>query len=113
MVAPLFYFAAIPAVAQAAGRSAASPLESPVWLLGPEGCAMESRRSLAKLLGIRGRAAVRWQEAVAGSGVVIGMGKQGRVFASVDEEEEEEELDADAVTSARSARSTRTSPRRR
>ena len=39
---------------------------------------------------------VRWQEAVAGSGVVIGMGKQGRVFKTVDEEEEEEgELDED------------------
>ena len=43
---------------------------------------------------------MRWQEAVAGSGVVIGMGKQGRVFASVDEEDEEEtetemELDDD------------------
>ena len=66
--------------------------------MGPEGCAMESRRSLAKLLGIRGRAAVRWQEAVAGSGVVIGMGKQGRVFASVDDDEDEDErteLDAD------------------
>ena len=37
---------------------------------------------------------VRWQEAVAGSGVVIGMGKQGRVFKTVDEEEDEEgELD--------------------
>jgi len=92
---PLFYFAAIPAVAQAAGALSGVAVESPVWLLGPEGCAMESRRSLAKLLGIRGRAAVRWQEAVAGSGVVIGMGKQGRVFASVDEEEEEEELDDD------------------
>ena len=95
---PLFYFAAIPAAAQAAGALSGVAVESPVWLLGPEGCAMESRRSLAKLLGIRGRAAVRWQEAVAGSGVVIGMGKQGRVFASVDEEEEEEEemeLDAD------------------
>ena len=39
---------------------------------------------------------VRWQEAVAGSGVVIGMGKQGRVFKTVDEEEDEEgELDED------------------
>ena len=109
---PLFYFAAIPAVAQAAGALSGVAVESPVWLLGPEGCAMESRRSLAKLLGIRGRAAVRWQEAVAGSGVVIGMGKQGRVFASVDEEEEERSS-TPTVTSARSARSTRTSPRRR
>ena len=95
---PLFYFAAIPAAAQAAGALSGVAVESPVWLLGPEGCAMESRRSLAKLLGIRGRAAVRWQEAVAGSGVVIGMGKQGRVFASVDDDDdddEETELDAD------------------
>ena len=56
---PLFYVAAIPAVAQAAGALSGVAVESPVWLLGPEGCAMESRRSLAKLLGIRGRAAVR------------------------------------------------------
>ena len=55
---PLFYVAAIPAVAQAAGALSGVAVESPVWLLGPEGCAMESRRSLAKLLGIRGRAAV-------------------------------------------------------
>ena len=65
--------------------------------MGPEGCAMESRRSLAKLLGIRGRAAVRWQEAVAGSGVVIGMGKQGRCLHpwTTTTDEEETELDAD------------------
>ena len=93
---PLFYFAAIPAAAQAAGALSGVAVESPVWLLGPEGCAMESRRSLAKLLGIRGRAAVRWQEAVAGSGVVIGMGKQGRVFASVDDDEDDEETELDA-----------------
>ena len=55
---PLFYVAAIPAVAQAAGALSGVAVESPMWLLGPEGCAMESRRSLAKLLGIRGRAAV-------------------------------------------------------
>ncbi|ACO66909.1 major facilitator superfamily [Micromonas commoda] len=77
---PLFYFAAIPAVAQAAGALSGVAVESPVWLLGPEGCAMESRRSLAKLLGIRGRAAVRWQEAVAGSGSEAAVNTWGALF---------------------------------
>ena len=58
-----FHAASVPAAALAASSLGGVAVESPVWLLGPEGCAVESRRSLAKLLGIRGRAAVRWQEA--------------------------------------------------
>ena len=40
---------------------------------------MESRRSLAILLGIRGRAAVRWQENVSGEAVAVGMDAAGKV----------------------------------
>ena len=40
---------------------------------------MESRRSLAILLGIRGRAAVRWQEDVSGEAVAVGMNATGKV----------------------------------
>ena len=40
---------------------------------------MESRRSLAILLGIRGRAAVRWQEDVSGEAVAVGMDAAGKV----------------------------------
>ena len=41
---------------------------------------MESRRSLAILLGIRGRAAVRWQEDVSGEAVAVGMDAAGKVL---------------------------------
>ena len=99
---PLFYAASVPAAALAASSLGGVAVESPVWLLGPEGCAVESRRSLAKLLGIRGRAAVRWQEAVSGATgrIAVGPGRAGRVTESLDEDEEEDE-------------STRTARRRR
>lgn len=77
---PLFYTAAIPAGVLAASALGGLAVESPVWLLGPEGCAVESRRSLALLLGIRGRAAVRWQEDVSGLDVVVGMDAAGKVM---------------------------------
>ena len=51
---------------------------------------MASRRSLAMLLGIRGRAAVRWQESVSGvDGRMIAIGKryEGRVTRTFDEED--------------------------
>ena len=80
---PLFP-ASVPAAALAASSLGGVAVESPVWLLGPEGCAVESRRSLAKLLGIRGRAAVRWQEAVSGATgrIAVGPGRAGRVTES-------------------------------
>lgn len=79
---PLFYTAAAPAALLAASAMGGLAVESPVWLLGPEGCAVRSRRSLAKLQGIRGRAAVRWQENVSGGPVVVGMGALGTVKKS-------------------------------
>jgi hypothetical protein len=87
---PLFYAAAVPASLLAASSLGGVAVESPVWLLGPEGCAMASRRSLAMLLGIRGRAAVRWQESVSGvDGRMIAIGKryEGRVTRTFDEED--------------------------
>ena len=83
---PLFYWAAAPALLLALSTSAGFAVESPVWLLGPEGCAVESRRSLAKLLNLRGRAAVRWQESVSGAAGRIAVGKKraGEVTRSAD-----------------------------
>ena len=96
---PLFYAASVPAAALAASSLGGVAVESPVWLLGPEGCAVESRRSLAKLLGIRGRAAVRWQEAVSGATgrIAVGPGRAGRVTESLDEDEEEEDANGASV----------------
>jgi hypothetical protein len=97
---PLFYWAAAPALLLAMSTAGGVAVESPVWLLGPEGCAMESRRALAKLLNLRGRAAVRWQESVSGAvgRIAVGKARAGRVVRSGDEgdaekdtEEEEEE----------------------
>jgi hypothetical protein len=79
---PLFIYASVPAVLLAGASLGGVAVESPVWLLGPEGCAMASRRSLARLQGIRGRAAVRWQEATTGGRVVIGLGAAGTVVPS-------------------------------
>lgn len=91
---PLFYAASIPAAALAASSLGGVAVESPVWLLGPEGCAMESRRSLAMLLGIRGRAAVRWQEAVSGATgrIAVGPGRAGRVTRSLDEDDDDADV---------------------
>jgi MFS family permease len=93
---PLFYWAAAPALLLALSTAGGVAVESPVWLLGPEGCAMESRRSLAKLLNIRGRAAVRWQESVSGAVGRIAVGKlrAGRVVRSGDSGDEDETSDA-------------------
>ena len=97
---PLFYWAAAPALLLAMSTAGGVAVESPVWLLGPEGCAMESRRALAKLLNLRGRAAVRWQESVSGAvgRIAVGKARAGRVVRSGDEgdaekdtEEEEED----------------------
>ena len=51
---------------------------------------MESRRSLAKLLNIRGRAAVRWQESVSGAvgRIAVGKARAGRVVRSGDSGDE-------------------------
>ena len=87
---PLFYWAAAPALLLALSTAGGVAVESPVWLLGPEGCAMESRRSLAKLLNIRGRAAVRWQESVSGAvgRIAVGKARAGRVVRSGDSGDE-------------------------
>jgi hypothetical protein len=85
---PLFFWAAAPAGLLAVSTVAGVAVESPVWLLGPEGCALESRRSLAKLLNLRGRAAVRWQESVSGVAVgriAVGTKRKGRVLNTGDE----------------------------
>jgi hypothetical protein len=84
----LFFWAAAPAGLLAVSTVAGVAVESPVWLLGPEGCALESRRSLAKLLNLRGRAAVRWQESVSGVAVgriAVGTKRKGRVLNTGDE----------------------------
>ena len=109
---PLFYAASVPAAALAASSLGGVAVESPVWLLGPEGCAVESRRSLAKLLGIRGRAAVRWQEAVSGATgrIAVGPGRAGRVTESLDEDEEEEDANGASVAIGGDAESTTRSP---
>ena len=61
---PLFSDAAIPAAALAVGAFFIAQ-ESPVWLLTQgEDSAKESRRSLAALQNIKGRAAVAWQNAI-------------------------------------------------
>ena len=61
---PLFSDAAVPAAALAIGAYFIAQ-ESPVWLLTQgEDSARESRRSLAALQNIRGRAAVAWQNGV-------------------------------------------------
>ena len=73
----------------------------PLWLLGAlEGCAEGSRRSLAKLLGIRGRAAVRWQAKQSGATgrIAVGPGRAGRVTESLDEDEEEDDVVANGAT---------------
>ena len=51
---------------------------------------MESRRALAKLLNLRGRAAVRWQESVSGAvgRIAVGKARAGRVVRSGDEGDE-------------------------
>jgi len=62
---PLFFDAAAPAVVLAIGAYAFAQ-ESPVWLLtqNEENTARKSRRSLAILQNIRGRAAVAWQNSL-------------------------------------------------
>jgi hypothetical protein len=60
---------------------------------------MESRRSLAKLLNIRGRAAVRWQESVSGAvgRIAVGKARAGRVVRSGDSgDEDDDDAFADA-----------------
>ena len=108
---PLFYWAAAPALLLAMSTAGGVAVESPVWLLGPEGCAMESRRALAKLLNLRGRAAVRWQESVSGAvgRIAVGKARAGRVVRSGDEgdaEEDAEEEDTRNVGSVIENRST-------
>ena len=92
---PLFYWAAAPALLLAMSTAGGVAVESPVWLLGPEGCAMESRRALAKLLNLRGRAAVRWQESVSGAvgRIAVGKARAGRVVRSGDEGDAEEDAE--------------------
>ena len=92
---PLFYWAAAPAFLLAMSTAGGVAVESPVWLLGPEGCAMESRRALAKLLNLRGRAAVRWQESVSGAvgRIAVGKARAGRVVRSGDEGDAEEDAE--------------------
>jgi hypothetical protein len=61
---------------------------------------MASRRSLARLQGIRGRAAVRWQEATTGGRVVIGLGAAGKVVPSPLGPAADVDADADADADA-------------
>ena len=62
---PIFYNAAIPALMLAVGAAFVAQ-ETPVWLLtqSDEKAAEKSRRSLAILQNIRGRAAVNWQDSL-------------------------------------------------
>lgn len=62
---PIFYDAAIPALMLAVGAAFVAQ-ETPVWLLtqSDEKAAEKSRRSLAILQNIRGRAAVTWQNSL-------------------------------------------------
>jgi MFS family permease len=104
---PLFYWAAAPALLLALSTAGGVAVESPVWLLGPEGCAMESRRSLAKLLNIRGRAAVRWQESVSGAvgRIAVGKARAGRVVRSGDSGDEgDDDAFADAFEDKKTGR---------
>ena len=104
---PLFYWAAAPALLLALSTAGGVAVESPVWLLGPEGCAMESRRSLAKLLNIRGRAAVRWQESVSGAvgRIAVGKARAGRVVRSGDSgDEDDDDAFADAFEDKKTGR---------
>lgn len=98
---PLFYWAAAPAGLLAVSTVAGIAVESPVWLLGPEGCAVESRRSLAKLLNLRGRAAVRWQESVSGAvgRIAVGKARAGRVMRTSDEDDDSSEDSSCALSS--------------
>ena len=97
---PLFYWAAAPAALLALSAAGGVAVESPVWLLGPEGCAVESRRSLAKLLNLRGRAAVRWQESVSGAvgRIAVGKAHAGRVTRSSGDSGDEDHEDLDSAT---------------
>ena len=54
-----------------------------------------ARRALAKLLNLRGRAAVRWQESVSGAvgRIAVGKARAGRVVRSGDEGDAEEDAE--------------------